>query len=164
MHQYSDKTDKFEFLGLNLPGFWGQNFKNLSLDSESASLRYYVHQFSDKTDKFEFLGRNLPKNGFWGRNCKNLSLDSESPPPKYYVRQFSVKMDNFKFFGINLRKLPNYMQYFGLNIVEGVVESWVEAEISWVEVDGAGWRWKIHQTNVGIRVSILKISSVLVFS
>ena len=33
------------------------------------------------------------------------------------------------------------MQYFGSNIVEGVTESWVEAEMSWVEVDGAGWRW-----------------------
>ena len=33
------------------------------------------------------------------------------------------------------------MQYFGSNIVEGVAESWVEAEMSLVEVDGAGWRW-----------------------
>ena len=33
------------------------------------------------------------------------------------------------------------MQYFGSIIVEGVAESWVEAEMSWVEVDGAGWRW-----------------------
>ena len=33
------------------------------------------------------------------------------------------------------------MEYFGSNIVEGVAESWVEAEISWVEVDGAGWNW-----------------------
>ena len=33
------------------------------------------------------------------------------------------------------------MQYFGSNIVEGVAGSWVEAEMSWVEVDGAGWRW-----------------------
>ena len=43
------------------------------------------------------------------------------------------------------------MQYFGSNIVEGIAESWVEAEMSWVEVDedvwswvemdGAGWRW-----------------------
>ena len=31
------------------------------------------------------------------------------------------------------------MQYFSSNIVEGVAESWVEAEMSWVEVDGAGW-------------------------
>ena len=38
-------------------------------------------------------------------------------------------------------KLPNYVQYFGSNIVDGVAESWMEAEISWVEVDGAGWRW-----------------------
>ena len=38
-------------------------------------------------------------------------------------------------------KLPNYVQYFGSNIFEGVAESWVETEISWVEVDGAEWRW-----------------------
>ena len=35
-------------------------------------------------------------------------------------------------------ELPNYVQYFGSNIVEGVAESWVEAEMSWVEVDGGG--------------------------
>ena len=73
----------------------GQNFKNLSLDSESASLRYYVHQFSDKTDNFEFLGLNLAQNRFWCRNFKNLSLDSESTPLKYHMGQFSVKMNNF---------------------------------------------------------------------
>ena len=43
------------------------------------------------------------------------------------------------------------MQYFGCNNIEGVAESWVDAEMSlvevdggvWsrVEVDGAGWRW-----------------------
>ena len=35
----------------------------------------------------------------------------------------------------------NYVQYFGSNIVKGVAESWVKAEMSWVEVDGAGWSW-----------------------
>ena len=34
-----------------------------------------------------------------------------------------------------------WLQYIGSNIVQGVAESWVEAEMSWVEVDGAGWRW-----------------------
>ena len=33
------------------------------------------------------------------------------------------------------------MQYFGSNIVEGVAESWVEVEMSCVEVSGAGWTW-----------------------
>ena len=61
-------------------GFCGRNFKNLSPDSKSGSLRYYVHQLSDKTNNFEFLGPNLPKNGFCGRNFKNLSLDLESTP------------------------------------------------------------------------------------
>ena len=60
---FTQNGHNFKFLGPNLPknGFWGQNFKNLSLDSESASLRYYVHQFSEKMDNFEFLGPNLPK-------------------------------------------------------------------------------------------------------
>ena len=137
MYQFLDKTDNFEFLDPNLPksGFGGQNFKNLILDSESTSLSYYVHQFSDKTNNFAFLDPNLPKNGFWGRSFKNLSLDSESAPPIYHVCQVSVKMDNFSFFGVNLGKLPNCVQYFGSNMIEGVAESWVE-------VGGGGWRLK----------------------
>ena len=50
-------------------------------------------------------------------------------------------MDNFEFVDLSLEKLPNYVQYFGPNNVEGVVESWVEAEMSWVEVDGGGRSW-----------------------
>ena len=46
-------------------------------------------------------------------------------------------MDNFEFFGLNLRKLPNYVQYCGCNNVEGLPDSWVEAEMSWKEADGA---------------------------
>ena len=49
-------------------------------------------------------------------------------------------MNNFEFFGLNLEELPNYVQYFGSNIVEGVPESWVEVEMSWVETVGAVWR------------------------
>ena len=33
------------------------------------------------------------------------------------------------------------MRFFGSNNVEGVAKSWVEAEMSWVAVGGAGWRW-----------------------
>ena len=54
--------------------------------------------------------------------------------------QFSFKMDSFKFFGLNSGKLPNYVRCFDSNNVEGVAESWMEAEMSWMEVDGAGWR------------------------
>ena len=57
------------------------------------------------------------------------------------VRIFSQNWQ-LLFFGLNLGKLPNYVQYFGSNIVEGVAERWVEAQMSWVEVDGAGWRLK----------------------
>ena len=51
--------------------------------------------------------------------------------------KFSVKMDNFEFFGLNLGKLPNYVRHFGSNNVEGVAESQVEVEMSWVEEVGA---------------------------
>ena len=47
-------------------------------------------------------------------------------------------MDKFELFGLNLGKLPNYVRYFGSNIVERVAESLVEDEMSWVDVDGAG--------------------------
>ena len=123
------------------------------LEWEPASLRYHVYQLSDKMDNFEFVCPNLLKNEFWGRNFKNLSLDSESESLRYYVYQFSVKMDNFWFFGLNLGKLPNYVQYFGSNIVEGVAETWVEAEMSWVEVDGAGWSW-VHGLVIPIVIVI----------
>ena len=33
------------------------------------------------------------------------------------------------------------MQHFGSNIVEGIAEDWVEAEMSWEEVCEAGWGW-----------------------
>ena len=69
-------------------------------------------------------------------------MGSDSAPPRYHECQFSVKMDNFEFFGLNLGKLPNYVRYFGSNIVEGIAESWVEAEMSHLEVDEAGWRLK----------------------
>ena len=92
-------------------------------------------------DNFHFFGPNLPKKEFCGRHFEILSLDSESAPPMYHECQFSGKTNNFEIFGLNLGKLPNYERYFGSYNVKGVAESWVEAEMSWVEVDGAGWRW-----------------------
>ena len=40
---------------------WGRNFKNLSLDSESALPIYHVCQFSVKMNNFRFFGLNLGK-------------------------------------------------------------------------------------------------------
>ena len=63
MYQFSSKKDNFDFFGPNLPKnvFWGRNFKNLSLDSESAPPRFHVCQFSVKMDDFEFFSLNLEK-------------------------------------------------------------------------------------------------------
>ena len=85
--------------------FWAQICqRNLSLDLESASLRYYVYHFSDIRYNFKFLDPNFPKNGFWGLNLKNPSLDSESASLRDYVHQFLDKTDNFEFLGPNLAK------------------------------------------------------------
>ena len=122
-------------------GFWCRNFENLTLDLESALSRYHVCQFSGKTGNFDFFRPNFAKNQFCGRNFKNLSLNLESAPPRYHLCQFLIKTDKFEFFGLNLRKLPNFMRYSGSNNVDVVVKSWVEAKMSWVGVDGAGWSW-----------------------
>ena len=71
-------------------------------------------------------------------NFKNLSPDLELAPPKYHLCQFSVKMNIFAFFDSSFGKLANYVQYFGSNNVEGVADSRVEVQMSWVEVHGAG--------------------------
>ena len=81
-------------------------------------------------DNCGFFGPNFPKNGFWRRNLKNLILDLESTPPRYHMCPFLVKTESFEFFGLSLGKLPNYVRYFGSKTVEGVAESWVEAEMS----------------------------------
>ena len=61
--------------------------------------------------------------------------------------------DNFEVFGLNLRKLPNYVRYFVSYNVEGVAESWMDAEMSWVEVDKAGWGW-VHGLATPILVQL----------
>ena len=53
-------------------------------------------------------------------------------------------------------KLPNYVKNFGSNIVEGVAESWVEAEMNWIKVGGAGWRW-VH----GLVIPVFSVIFVL---
>ena len=108
---------------------------------DSAYWRYSKCQFSDKTHNFDFFGPNLPKNRSWGRNFENLSPYVESTPPRYRVCQFLGKTDNFELINLNLGKLSNYVRYSGSYNVEGIAESWVEAKMSWVELDGVRWRW-----------------------
>ena len=102
--------------------FWAQicpkinlgdrNFKNLSLDSESAPPRYRVSQFSFKMDNFEFCDLNL------GKLPKHV---------RYLV-------------SILLRALQRAGG--GWNGLVGGGKSWVEVKMRWVQVDGAGWRWR----------------------
>ena len=92
-------------------------------------------QFSGKTSNFDFFRPTLSKMSFWGRNFKNLILDSESAP---HVYKYFVKMNSSEFFGLNLGNSPNYVRHFGSNSMEGVAESWAEAEMRWMELGGGG--------------------------
>ena len=83
--------------------------------------------FQTKQTTLTFWAQICPKMGFW-----------------FKISKIQVCKSNFEFFSLNLGKLPNYVQYFGSNIVKGVAESWVEVDgtgWSWVEVDGPWWRW-----------------------
>ena len=117
MCQFSDKKDNFEFLGLTLSknGFWGRNFKSLSLDLESAPPKYHVGQFSIKMDNFYF---------FWTKFGEIVLLRA---------------IISFKYCWECCRGLVG-----GWNELDGGGWSWVEVdgdEWSWVEVNGAGWSW-----------------------
>ena len=70
---FQEKRTTLTFFDPNLPqnGFWGQNFKKLSPDSESALPRYHVCHFSVKTDNLDFLGPNLPKKEIRILNSEN---------------------------------------------------------------------------------------------
>ena len=68
VYQFSDKIDNFEFLCPNLPknGFWGQNYKNLSLDLESL--------FQPKFGEIAHLRATFWFKYYWGC-CRELGGD-----------------------------------------------------------------------------------------
>ena len=111
------------FFGSNLHKNWivGSEFPKSKSGFEISSSKIASAPIFRQNGQFWLLSPNLPKNEFCDRNFKNLSLDSESAPPKYHVYQLSdicPKTD------------------LGL---------------------------EIQKTNVGIRISILKIQCVLIF-
>ena len=61
--------------------------------------------------------------------------------------------------------MSNYLRHFGSNDIEDVAESWVEVEISWVEVDEAEYR-RVHSSAISkineqdMSVLYLNISSL----
>ena len=147
MYQFSDKTDTFDFLGPNLPknGFWGRNFKNLNLDSESASLRYHMYQFSGNRrlrifgPKFApkwILGSEFqkPKSGF-GINTSNIPC----------VPIFSQN-EQLLIFRPKFRKTAQLRAMFWFKYCWGC---WRELGGDWNELGGGGWSW----LEVGARFS-----------
>ena len=63
VRKFSGKTDNFYSFGPNWPknGFWGPNFKKLSLDLKPSPPSSFCCQFLVKIDKFEFFDLNFEK-------------------------------------------------------------------------------------------------------
>ena len=149
VYQFSDKTDIFDLLGPNLPrnGFWGQNFKNLNLDLESA-LRYYVYQFSDKTSNFEFLGSEFQK------SKSGFRINTSSIP---CVPIFSQN-GQFLIFRPKFGEIAQLHAKFWFKYCWGCCR---ELGGGWNELSGDGWSW----VEVGAQFSnTLKLTIVLLIS
>ena len=115
---------------------------------ESAFLRYYVHQFSDKTNNFEFLGPNLPKKWI-------LGLEFQKSKSGFWINTSNIPcVPIFSQNGQHLVFRPKFREIAQLRVIfwfkycwgccrelVGDGWSWLEVEMSWVEVDGADWRW-----------------------
>ena len=103
------------------PNFWGRIFK----------IQVWIqnqHPWDTRDTSFQTKRTIL---NFWAQICPKMNFGVG----------ISKIYGQLLIFWPKFGKLPNYVQYFGSNIVEGVAESWVEVEMSWVEVDGAGWSW-----------------------
>ena len=140
VHQFSNKTDNFEFLGPNLPKnkFWGRNIKNLSLDLESASMRYCVHHFLDKTDNFEFFGPNLPKNGFWGSEFLKSKSGFEISTTKIPCVPISSQNGQLLLFWPKFGEIAQLRAIFWFKYCWGCCR---ELGGDWNELGGGGWSW-----------------------
>ena len=107
-------------------------------EKESASSRDHVCQFSGKTDNFDFFGPNLPKNGFRGSQFQKSKSEFGISTPKIPWEPISSQNEQLWIFRLKFGKIAQLREYFGSNNVECVAESWIKAEMSWVEMDGAG--------------------------
>ena len=149
VYQFSDKTDNFYFLASKFqksePGFgisileilcvsilrqkrqfwlFGPKFAQkwvLGLKSQKSGSGLGISILEVQCalifrQNAKFLGPNLAKNRFWGRKSA-FGIHTSNIP---YVSIFS---QNGQQNDLNLGKLFYSVQYFGSNIIEGVVES-----------------------------------------
>ena len=154
VYQFSDKTDNFDFLGPNFTknGFWGQNFKTLSLNLESASLWYMSTNFQTKLwifgPKFAqkwILGSEFQKSksgcGISTSNIPCVPIFSKNGQVLVFWPRFGEIGQLRAIFWFKCcrgccRELGGDWKELG-----GGGGSWEEVEMSWVEVHGAGWSW-----------------------
>ena len=128
---FSGKTDNFDFFSANLPKneCWGQNFKNVYPASESAPPRTMCSNFQAKQAALIFSAQTFPKTDL-GLGIQKANVRIRISILKIPCVPIFSQNGQFDFFSLNLGKLPNYMQYFSSNNVEGVAESWVEAKLT----------------------------------
>ena len=128
-------------------------------------MRYHVYQLSDKTDNFNFLGPNLPKNGFWGQKSGFRICTSNVWCVPIFSQNGQLLIFWPKFGEVAQLRAIFWFKYRwgccrelggGWNELGGGGWSWVDVEMSCVEVDGAGWRW-VH----GLAINFLQLMCFL---
>ena len=101
-------------------------------------------QFSDKIDNFDFLGQNLPKKSGFGITT------SQIPYKPVFSQNGHLRIFRSKFGEIaQLRAIFWCESCWGCcrelgeswNELGGGGWSWVEIEMSWMEMDETGWSW-----------------------
>ena len=118
--------------GLKFAQKWilGTKFQKINVGIRISILEIPCVPIFRQNRQLGLFGPKLAQKLILGSEFQKSKSGSESAPPRYHKSEVLVKMDNFEFFGLNFGKLPNYVRSFGSNIVEGVAESWVEAEMS----------------------------------
>ena len=133
----------------------GRHFKNLSLDLESVSLRYFEHQFSEKNKQLWIFDPQFAQKWILGsefqKSKSGLATNTSKISSVPIFSQNGQLLIFWPIFGeiAQLRSIF-WLKYCwrccrelsgGWKELGGGGWTWVEVEMSWVEVDGAWWRW-----------------------
>ena len=137
MCQFSGRTDNIDFFCPNLhkSGHRTGNSESYCWNKNQHLWDTMCANFLTKQATLTFPAQICPKIDLASELQKSNSGFGISTSKIPCVLIFSQN-GQLWIFGLNLGKLSNYMRYFGSNNVESVTESWVEAEMSRVEVDG----------------------------
>ena len=88
------------------------------------------------------FGHKFDEKWIWGPKFQKSKSRFGINTSKIPCAPIFSKNGQFLIFRPKFRKISQLRAIFWFKYCWGVAESWVESKMSWVEVDGAGWRLK----------------------